>query len=288
MPSQILTDRGSNFESQLFNELCRCLHIDHVRTTAYKPSTNGMVERFNRTLNSILGKVIAVNQRDWDQHLPYAVAAYRATIHESTGYSPNFLFLGREARAPLDVLMGEPPLDTSPHTSADIYVTQQIESVRDVYRTVRDRLKVAANRQKHHYDLRVKETVFKPRDRVWLYCSRRKPDRKLKWQRTYVGPYEVLELLGPVNYRIRRSDRSKPFVVHVDKIKHYMTNETHPRTVSKSTNNGHTTTLSHNGINEPDQMIDDDANKSGDDVESGSILHDRPRRAIRLPVRYRY
>ena len=108
MPIQILTDRGSNFESQLFNELCRCLHIDHVRTTAYKPSTNGMVERFHRTLNSILGKVIAHNQRDWDQHLPYAVAAYRATIHESTGYSPNFLFLGREARAPLDVVMGEP------------------------------------------------------------------------------------------------------------------------------------------------------------------------------------
>ena len=287
MPLQILTDRGSNFESQLFNELCRRLHIDHVRTTAYKPSTNGMVERFHRTLNSILGKVIADNQRDWDQHLPYAVAAYRATIHESTGYSPNFLFLGREARAPLDVVMGEPSLVASPNISPDVYVTQQIESMRDAYRTVRERLKVAANRQKHHYDLRVKETVFRPGDRVWLYCSRRKPGRKLKWQRNYVGPYEVMELLGTVNYRIRRSDRSKPFVVHVDKIKPYMTDETHSQATMKFTNHGHTTKLRHDGINEPDQMIDDVANESSDDVDNELKLPDRPRRGIRLPVRYR-
>jgi hypothetical protein len=84
MPLQILSDRGANFESRLFNELCRRLEIDHVRTTAYKPSTNGMIERFHRTLNSILGKVVADNQRDWDLHVPYALTAYRATIHESS------------------------------------------------------------------------------------------------------------------------------------------------------------------------------------------------------------
>jgi len=61
---QILTDRGSNFESQLFAELLKRLEVDHVRTTAYKPSTNGQVERFHRTLNSILRKVVADNQRD--------------------------------------------------------------------------------------------------------------------------------------------------------------------------------------------------------------------------------
>ena len=109
------------------------------------------------------------------------------------------------------------------------------------------------NRQKHPYDLRVKETVFRPGDIVWLYCSRRKPGRKLKWQRNYVGPYEVMELLGPVNYRIRRSDRSKPFVVHVDKIKQYMIDETHPQTMTKFPNHGHTTKLRHDGINEPDR-----------------------------------
>jgi transposase InsO family protein len=148
MPLQILTDRGANFESLLFNELCRCLNIDHVRTTVYKPPTNGMVERFHGILNSILGTVVAESQRDWDQHLPYAVAAYRATVHESTGFSPNYLFVGREVRASLDIVMGLPSSEEYSSTSADLYVERQLQDMRDAYRAVRERLKVAANRQK--------------------------------------------------------------------------------------------------------------------------------------------
>ena len=81
MPSEILTDRGSEFESELFAQLLRWLEIDKLRTTAYKPSTNGTVERFHRTLNSVLGKVVSDNQRDWDQRLPFALAAYRAVSY---------------------------------------------------------------------------------------------------------------------------------------------------------------------------------------------------------------
>ena len=46
------------------------------------------------------------NQRDWDVRLPFAMAAYRATGHEATGYSPNMLTLGHEARAPVDIVYG--------------------------------------------------------------------------------------------------------------------------------------------------------------------------------------
>ena len=48
-PYQIFTDRGSNFESKLFKQLCERLHIYKARTTAFRPSANGQVERFNRT-----------------------------------------------------------------------------------------------------------------------------------------------------------------------------------------------------------------------------------------------
>ena len=64
MPIEILADRGAEFESELFCQLLRWLEIDKLRTTAYKPSSNGVVERFHRTLNSMLGKVISDNQRD--------------------------------------------------------------------------------------------------------------------------------------------------------------------------------------------------------------------------------
>ena len=91
-PQQILTDRGSEFESDLFRSLMEWMEIEKLRTTVFKASTNGVVERFHRTLNSMLAKVVNDNQRNWDECVPYVMAAYRATSHESTGYSPNRLF----------------------------------------------------------------------------------------------------------------------------------------------------------------------------------------------------
>jgi len=104
-PKQLLSDRGREFESELFLELMRWMEIDKLRTTAYQPSTNGVVERFHRTLNTMLGKVVSDSQRDWDDKLPIALAAYRASPHESTNFTPNRLFLGREVSMPLDVLL---------------------------------------------------------------------------------------------------------------------------------------------------------------------------------------
>jgi len=49
VPLQLLSDRGSEFESALFSELCQWMCIDKIRTTAYRPLTNGMVERCHRT-----------------------------------------------------------------------------------------------------------------------------------------------------------------------------------------------------------------------------------------------
>ena len=70
-PLQLLSDRGPEFESDLFAQLARWLEIEKLRTTAYKPSTNGVVERFHRTLNTMLGKVVTESQKDWDDRLPY-------------------------------------------------------------------------------------------------------------------------------------------------------------------------------------------------------------------------
>ena len=95
VPLQLMTDNGREFCNSVLSELCRLLGVDRVRTTAYKASTNGAVERFHRTLNSMIGKVVAINQRNWDELLPSIMAAYRASRHEATGFSPNFLIFGR-------------------------------------------------------------------------------------------------------------------------------------------------------------------------------------------------
>jgi len=94
-PLQILTDRGPNFESALLKELCQLMSIDKARTSAYKPSTNGNIERFHGTMHSMLAKLVNDNRRDWDTHLPAIAFAYRTSIQETNGFSPFFLMFGR-------------------------------------------------------------------------------------------------------------------------------------------------------------------------------------------------
>ena len=106
MLRRILTDQGSEFESVLFKELCALMDITKVRTTPYRASTNGVVERFHRTLNCIMAKVINENQRNWCHMVPHASAAYRSTLHESTGFTPNMIALGREVHMPIDIVLG--------------------------------------------------------------------------------------------------------------------------------------------------------------------------------------
>ena len=54
-PEKLLMDQGHNFKSQLIKELCRVAHICKVKTTPYHPETNGLCERFNQMLISMIG-----------------------------------------------------------------------------------------------------------------------------------------------------------------------------------------------------------------------------------------
>jgi len=84
------------------------MEIAKRRTSPYKPSTNGIVERFHRTLNTMLAKIIDERQRDWDEHVTFVMMVYRATQHTSTDFTPNRLFLCRENEAPIDTVLGLP------------------------------------------------------------------------------------------------------------------------------------------------------------------------------------
>ena len=219
MPLQLLSDRGPEFESQLFTELMQWLEIDKLRTTAYKPSTNGVVERFHRTLNTMLGKIVCDSHRDWDECLPVVMAAYRASPHSSTGFSPNKLFLGRENRMPLDLLMGLPTEEVNAGRSINQFVAEMQERTEAAYIVAREQLRVAAERRKTMYVFRVKMKDFSIGDWVWYYYPRRYRFRSPKWQKNYTGPFLVIREIGPVNYVIQKSQRSQPFVVHADKLK---------------------------------------------------------------------
>jgi len=157
-PISILSDRGKEVDGNTMRAVCKLLNIDKMRTVAYQPSTNSAIERFHRTLNAMLGKVISEHQRDWDTYLPFVMAAYRASRHESTGYSPNYLVLGRENRAPIDIML-PPTIDGSTETY-DGYVEKMREKQLEAYKTVSEHIGQAAERNKKYYDLRVKPQKY--------------------------------------------------------------------------------------------------------------------------------
>ena len=138
MPIQILSDMGKEFENGILHEICRIMDIDKIKTTSYKPSTNGGIERFHRTLNAMIGKVVDRSQRDWDERLPAVMAAYRASKHEATGFSPNFLVLGEEVRAPLDLVLGEPVSEPG-EISYEGFVEDKVKKMQEAYALVREK-----------------------------------------------------------------------------------------------------------------------------------------------------
>ncbi|CAC5375779.1 unnamed protein product [Mytilus coruscus] len=109
VPQWIHSDQGRKFESLLFQEMCRILNIKKTRTTLYHPKSDGMVERFNKTLATMLSSFVEQNQRNWDEYIPFVMMAYRASEHETTGQTPNSLMLGRELSTPLDIMYEMPP-----------------------------------------------------------------------------------------------------------------------------------------------------------------------------------
>ena len=280
MPIQILTDQGKNFESELFSELCRCLDIEKIRTTIYKPSTNGVVERFHRTLNSMIGKIIHDNHRNWHDLIPQILAAYRASEHSATGYSPNKLMLGRECRAPIDLVLGTLG-DSNIIISYNDYVKQMQERMLYCYESVRNHLSVAAERRKRSYDMSVRPKQFQVGQKVLYYYPRRYRFRSPKWQKMYIGPYEVVKQLGPLNYVIKKCNGRQEIIVHIDKMKPYLGHlyDSHGDTSYHEISDN-------NDIGPPNTDTLDERLGTVDNPPTTS-LSSRPARSRKIPGKYR-
>jgi len=217
-PLQILTDRGTNFESELFQQLCHLMKIDKVRTTAYQPSTNGQIERFHSTMHHMIAKWVIENQRNWDETLPAVAFAYRTSENEATGFTPFYLQYGREARIPADLVYGDV---RGPEETQGDFAADRVDHLRAAFHLAREHLHAAARRRKQHYDLRARPQKFSVGARVWCLNPRPYKARYRKWQSPYCGPFEITRQLGPVTFEIRRNGNSKPWTVHIDKLKPY-------------------------------------------------------------------
>ncbi len=145
------------------SNLCRLLRTDKVRTTAYKPSTNGGCERFNQTLKNCLVRLAGDHGEKWDQLLPAALLAYRSTVHRATGQNPQFLLYGREIRLPLEAMVSPP----QPHNeNVETYAGERLQTLESVSENAREHLGDYRRVRKDKYDLGAVHRTFQPGDQV--------------------------------------------------------------------------------------------------------------------------
>ena len=218
VPRILHSDQGPEFQSELIKEVCRLLEIQQTKTTPYRPQSDGQVERFNRTLIAMLSKFCMDNKRDWDDHLPYMMCAYRASVNESSGCSPNLVMLGREISLPIDIIY--PSAHRPKHyTCTTEYVEWLKQTMQGCFEEVRTHLSVSASRQKNYYDKRSKPRSFKQGDWVLRFYPPGLSRSKLNPQ--YIGPYLVVKQLGEVTYQIQEGPQKQPVAIHVDHLKRY-------------------------------------------------------------------
>ena len=85
IPQEILSDRGSQFVSDLMREISRLLSVRQLQTTPYHAQCNGLVERWNGTLRRMLQKMAAERPSDWDRYIPALLFSYREVAQASLG-----------------------------------------------------------------------------------------------------------------------------------------------------------------------------------------------------------
>ena len=225
-PHRILSDQGTSFESESFHNFCKLFRIHKIRTSGYRPQSNGMCERFNQTLKSFLRKILSDSTRsDWDLYLNFAVFAYNTAEHSSTSFSPHFLTFGEEARLPADLVFGPPALSQSQSPSCASpdplrqhglsTLMRSFSLLSRTFAVVRENLRAFHRREKDRYDLGAVEHIFKPGDtiRVRLKTRFKGP---AKFAPSYSGPHTVESVRGVI-LTVREHSTNRVYNIHHDR-----------------------------------------------------------------------
>jgi hypothetical protein len=189
LPTDIVSDRGTQFVSRFSQRLYDLCKIKHNKSTAYHPQSDGQTERVNQVLEQYLRIFCDYQQDNWFELLPLAEFSYNNAQHASTLMSPFFANYGVNPRFSLQVSN-----DPSQNPAAEDLVTR----LKAIHQQLKENLTAAQAKYKEFYDVHVKEAPsFAVGDLVWL--SRRnitttRPSTKLDFKR--LGPYKILDVVG--------------------------------------------------------------------------------------------
>ncbi|KAL6418720.1 hypothetical protein ACFW04_011841 [Cataglyphis niger] len=207
-PKAILTDQGTNFLSALMRNLTKRFNIQHFKTTAYHPQSNGSIERSHHVLTEYL-KTQVEKEKEWDNYINMAMFSYNTSVHEGTKFSPFELIFGRIARLPSAHI----PIDENLEITYQQYLTDLFNKINDIQEEARKNLIAAKERSKYYYDRKINPQNF----RVGSYVFLLKESARGKFSDQYTGPHEVIEILPQYNVKILI--KNKPRIVHINKLK---------------------------------------------------------------------
>nr|XP_040022572.1 uncharacterized protein LOC120811351 [Gasterosteus aculeatus aculeatus] len=204
--------------SRVMKEMCKLLKVSQIRTSVYHPQTDGLVERFNKTLKQMLRKAIDVEGKNWDQLIPFVLFSIREVPQASTGFSPFELLYGRRPRGMLDLAKEAWEQQPSAHRSAIEYVDQMQDRMAKVWPLVREHMQQAQHAQARIYNRRAQLREFQPGEFVLVLI----PTVECKFLAKWHGPYEVIERVGEVNYKVRQPGRRKICqIYHINLLKRW-------------------------------------------------------------------
>ena len=195
IPSDIVSDRGPQFISQVWRAFCSALGATVSLSSGYHPQTNGQAERANQEMEATLRCLVSDRPSTWSSQLPWVEYAHNTLTNASTGFSPFQCSLGYQ-----------PPLFPSQEAELTVPSVQaHMRRCRHTWRRARTALLRASGRsQRHANSRRVPAPLYTPGQRVWLSAKDlplRVESKKLAPR--FVGPFEIDSVVNPCAVRLK-------------------------------------------------------------------------------------
>ena len=200
IPSDMLIEHESRVTIEVMNEVSRLLSLQQLTTIPYRPYSKGPVERFHAMLKRVLLTMCAERPNEWDKYLPALLFAVREIPQESLGFSPFELLYGRNVRGPMQILRELWSVEeTDEHARLTYqYVIDLRERLEKTCKLAQDNVRKLDIKQNAFYDKRARSRKFDVGDKVLLLLPSESNKVSLQWN----GPYEVLEVVNAMNYKI--------------------------------------------------------------------------------------
>ncbi|KAJ9518796.1 hypothetical protein QJQ45_026090, partial [Haematococcus lacustris] len=217
MPAELISDRGSLFTSVFWREVMRRCGSKPALSSSYHPQSDGQTERYNRVLEEMLRHYISPTQSDWPDYLALAEFAVNNSWQESIQSTP---FLVNTGQSPVTVGLRDLPYGgRCPSAHAFTRWWQDaVANARKCMAAAQSRQSAYANKARRDVEYKVGQKVLLSTKNLKL-----KPGKARKLIPRYVGPFEILLLVGAVAVKLdlpASMSRLHP-VFHVSLIKPY-------------------------------------------------------------------